>query len=44
MLALKKGKVADSFTFINISIGLLCKTNEVLRIRNKNKKEALNYI
>ena len=44
MIALKKGKVANSLTFINISIRLLCKTKQVLQMTNKNRKKALNYI
>ncbi|WP_321425449.1 glycosyltransferase family 2 protein [uncultured Bacteroides sp.] len=44
MQALVKGKIANCFAFINISFGLLWKTKHILHIRNKNKKEALNYI
>lgn len=44
MQALVKGKIANCFAFINISFGLLWKTKQVIHIRNKNKKEALNYI
>lgn len=44
ILALAKGNVANSVEFIKISFGLLGKTYRTLRIRNKNKKEALNYI
>ena len=44
MQALAKGKIASCFAFINISFGLLWKTKQVIHIRNKNKKEALNYI
>ena len=42
--ALAKGKIANCFAFINISFGLLWKTKQIVHIRNKNKKEALNYI
>lgn len=42
--ALAKGEIANCFAFINISFGLLWKTKQVIHIRNKNKKEALNYI
>lgn len=44
MQALAKGKIANCFAFINISFGLLWKTKQIVHIRNKNKKEALNYI
>lgn len=42
--ALAKGKIANFFAFINISFGLLWNTKQVMHIRNKNKKEAINYI
>ena len=44
MQALAKGKIANCLAFINISFGLLWKTKQIIHIRNKNKKEAINYI
>lgn len=42
--ALGKGKMANFGAYLSICCGLLCKTRTIIRIRNKNKKEALNYI
>lgn len=42
--ALFKGKIANSFAFINMGFKLLSNTTQVRHIRTKNKKEALNYI
>jgi len=43
-LALAKGNIANSIEFIKISSGLFVKTYRILCIRNKNKKDELNYI
>ncbi len=44
ILALAHGKVSNCIRFIQISSGLLGKTNTILRIRKNNKQELLKYI